>query len=200
MSLPCGAVYGWGVREGTMHLLGTQLAFSNFPCYAQAIWILLVLVPRWVVLCTFLDPVVSPTNSPVRLWVFPTAATPIYFYSQRFRGFISPCWNPGLHGLSYSPVVPPGLSACKCGMACSTSCHLAWKGPPVATLPQVCSTLAACLQPFYQSEWLFLPQLFGCQIFIHLDFLAVLVVFLFLNLLLPSFWLYEKLVYNSILA
>ena len=30
-------------------------------------------------------------------------------------------WNPGLHGLYHSEVVPPGLSTCKCG---TYSCHL----------------------------------------------------------------------------
>ena len=58
---------------------------------------------------------VSPTNSPVRLGVSPTAATPTGFYSRRFWGFLFPCWNPGLHGLSHSQVVPPSLSPRKCG-------------------------------------------------------------------------------------
>ena len=65
-------------------------------------------------------------NSPVRLGVSPTASTPTGFFSQRFWGFISPCWNPGLHDLSCSPVILPGLSTCKFGTACSTSRHLAW--------------------------------------------------------------------------
>ena len=43
-------------------------------------------------------------DSPGRLGVSPAAATPIGFYSQRFWGFISPCWNP-VFGLSCSPVV-----------------------------------------------------------------------------------------------
>ena len=36
-------------------------------------------------------------------------------------------WTPGLHGLSHSPVVPPGLSACKCGTTCSASHQLAMR-------------------------------------------------------------------------
>ena len=42
-------------------------------------------------------------------------------------------WNPGLHGLSCSPVVPPGLSACKCGPIQCTShhrAHLVLQPPP----------------------------------------------------------------------
>ena len=34
-------------------LLGSLLAFSHFPCYTQANWALLVLIPGWVGLCTF---------------------------------------------------------------------------------------------------------------------------------------------------
>ena len=51
---------------------------------------------------------------------------PQVFFNQRFWGFIPApqCWNPGLCGLSCSPVVPPSLSTCKCGTTHSTSCHL----------------------------------------------------------------------------
>ena len=64
-------------------------------------------------------------NSPVRLGVSPFASTPKGAFSQRFWGFISLQWNPGLRGLSCSLVVPPGLSACKCGTTQFASCHLA---------------------------------------------------------------------------
>ena len=51
---------------------------------------------------------VSPTNSSVRLGVSPDAAsTPTGFFSQRFEALFSH-WNPGLCGLSHSPVVLPG--------------------------------------------------------------------------------------------
>ena len=69
---------------------------------------------------------VPPTNSPVRPGVSPDASTLTGFFSQRFWSFISPHWNPGLHGLSHSPVVPPGSSTCKCGTTCSASQHLIW--------------------------------------------------------------------------
>ena len=41
----------------------------------------------------------------VRLGVSPAAATPTGFYRQTFWGFFPPCKNPGLCGLSRSPVV-----------------------------------------------------------------------------------------------
>ena len=70
------------------------------------------------------SPCVSPTNPPVRLGVSPATTTPRGFDNLRFWSFISPCWNPQLHSLSHSPVVPPGLSTHKCGTAWSTTCHL----------------------------------------------------------------------------
>ena len=54
---PCGCVVVLYVAEGSereqRHLLGSWLAFSHFPCYPQAIWPLLVLIPRWVGVCMF---------------------------------------------------------------------------------------------------------------------------------------------------
>ena len=57
--------------------------------------------------------------------VSPATSTPTSIYSQRFWGFISPGRNPGLCGLPCSPVIPPSLFTCKCGITWSTSCHLA---------------------------------------------------------------------------
>ena len=72
-------------------------------------------------------------------WEFLPLPQPPRFFSQRFLGFISPCWNPVLHGLSRSLVVPPGLSTCKCGTTCSASCCLTCSGLPAAALPWVLS-------------------------------------------------------------
>ena len=44
-----------------------------------------------------------------------------FFQSEALRLYFPPHWNPGLHGLSCSPVVPSGLSTCKCGTARSSS-------------------------------------------------------------------------------
>ena len=68
---------------------------------------------------------VFPTNPLVRLGVYSAAATSTGFYSQRFWGFISLHCNPGLCGMSRSPVVPLGLSAFRYGTARCASCSLA---------------------------------------------------------------------------
>ena len=96
----------------------------------------------------------SPTNSPVRLEVSLAASTPTDFFSQKFWGFISQHWNPGLHSLSHSPVVPPSLSACVCGMAQSTSHCLAWSTSHCFAMCPLCP--ADRLHPSYQSGWMFL--------------------------------------------
>ena len=124
---------------------------------------------------------VSPMSSPVRLRVFPTTETPTGFYCQKSWGFISLRWNPGFWGLSLSPVVPPGLSARRCGTTWSTS-HC------VAT---VLSTWAAHLYPstgldecfFFNSFVVWLPYglISGSSSYS-----------LFLNLLVPFCWLCKE--------
>ena len=150
MSLCCGTVCGEGVREKTMLLAWLLLLSITCPtthnqtepfwCRFQDGWVCVHSGTLWV----------SPMNSPLRLGVYPSATTPIGFYSQRFWGLLSCRWNPWLHGLSHSPVVPPSLSACKCGTAVFTSHHL------ICLVLHVLSTLAAHLHPSYQSGWMFL--------------------------------------------
>ena len=48
---------GEGSEREQCHLFSPLPAFSQFPCYPQANWALLVLIPIWVGLCTFWDPV-----------------------------------------------------------------------------------------------------------------------------------------------
>ena len=66
-------------------------------------------------------------------------AIPIGFYSQRFCGFSFPCWNPGLCGLSCSPVVPSSLSSHKCVICQLPPCCRVHQQPPyhVCSLPQL---------------------------------------------------------------
>ena len=108
---------------------------------------------------------VSPTNSPVRLGVSPTAApTPTGAFNQRSEALFPPCWSPGLRGLLRSPPFvqvylcasvgpwsathrsacpvlrhsessPLSFSVCECGTAGSASGQTACPVPP--TLPPV---------------------------------------------------------------
>ena len=59
-SNPCHCVVVLYVGEVSQrdqcHLLSSWLAFSHFPCYPEANWVLLVLILGWVGLCTFQDP------------------------------------------------------------------------------------------------------------------------------------------------
>ena len=92
-------------------------------------------------------------NSPVRLGVSPAASTPTSVFSQRFEALFSPSWNSGLRGLSCSPVVPPGLSTCKCG---TTSSHLSHPSPLAAALSQVLSAGLPISAPSPNSDACFL--------------------------------------------
>ena len=123
---------------------------------------------------------------------FSHCCNPHSFYSQRFWGFISPCWNPGLHGLSCPPG-PTGLSTCKYGTTPSASHHPATSplrpGFPSLSLLSVwvnVSSLTPWLLNFH-TVWFS-----GCSGY-----------FLFLNFFLSFFWLCEEakcITYASILA
>ena len=85
-------------------------------------------------------------------------------------------------GLSYSPVFPPGLSACRCGTAWSASCHL-------ATCPLCPGCPSWPLLPVWMKISCLTPWLLD---FHTVQFSGSSGYFLFLNLLLSFFWLYEE--------
>ena len=70
---------------------------------------------------------------------FPLSQHPKFLFGQRFWGFISLCWNPGLHGLSHSPVFLPVYLHTNVGPP----------GPPAAALTWIFSALVAHLHPSY---------------------------------------------------
>ena len=133
------------VREGSKreqcHLLGSQLAFSNFLYYPQANWALLVLIPQRVGLYTSRTLWASPTNSPVRLGVSPTTETPTGFFSQRFKALF------------------PHIGTLGCTVCLTTQLFLPVylhknmgpPGPP-STLPCVFSAQATHPHPSYPTE------------------------------------------------
>ena len=125
-------------------------------------------------------------KSPVKLGVSP--APHKCFHSEALRLYF-PVLEPWI-ALSHSSVVPPSLSTCKCGTACSASCHLARPGPLATTLPPVLSAQLSIAAPptgldecfFFNSLVVRLPHsLIFCEFW-----------FLFLNLMLSFFWLCEE--------
>ena len=118
-------------------------------------------------------------NSPLGLGVSPAASTPIGFFSQRVWGFISLYWNPGLCGLSHSPVVPPSLSARKCGTTPSASRSLSTQGVLSTQLPIFSppTGLGECF--FFNSLVVGLPySLIFCQFWLFFVFKFVVVLLL----------------------
>ena len=142
---------------------------------------------------------------------FPLPQSPqVFSITFWFSGFISLHWNPGLHVLSCSGVVPPSLSACECGTARSTSCHLTgsallarWSpvrpapqsaaspGPPAAPLLQVLSAqLLVSTPPPGLDECFFINSLV-----VGLPYSWIFCQFwliLFLNCCCPSFGCVRK--------
>ena len=114
-------------------------------------------------------------DSLVRLGVSSTTATPTDFYNQRFWGFSSLHWTPGLYSLSCSPVVPPILHTCECGMP----------SPPTTILTMQSASHHLVVHPLCLGcpylpllpVWMNVSSLtLGCRTSIYLNFLAVLFV------------------------
>ena len=137
----CSALGWWfSVTSSTTHR-----QIGPFWCWFLGGWVCVQSRTLWV----------SPANSPMRLGVSPTTATPTDFFSQRFWGFISLPWHPGLCGLSCYPVVPPGLFAGKCGTTWSTSHCLfcAFHSLAMHTLHPSCLSLPLLLVWMNVSSW-----------------------------------------------
>ena len=131
----------------------SQLACSHFLHYSQ----FPVLIPGWVgCVCVCSRTLwVSPKKSPVRLGAFPASSTSTGFF-QRFWGFISLWWKPGLYGQSRSLVVLPVLSARKCGTVQSLQplpCHES--SPPWLPISTPPASLDECF--FFNSLVVGLP-------------------------------------------
>ena len=108
----CGAVCGGEVWEGTMSPAQLLPCFQSLPLLPTDKLALVVLIHH-------MDGFVYVLRSRGPLqqtllwdWEFlPLLQPPQIFTASSFWGFIFQCWNPGVCGLSCSPVIPPSLSA-----------------------------------------------------------------------------------------
>ena len=137
-----------GFEREQWHFLRSLPAFSHFPHYPQANWALLVLIPGWVGLCTFKDPVGLSNELSCEAWSFSHCHFNPHrcFQSESLRLYF-PELEPWVSRSVLLPVVPPGLSPRKCGTALSTSFHHTRPGPPAATLPRVLSAWLPVFTP-----------------------------------------------------
>ena len=126
----------------------------------------------------------------MRLRIFPAASSTTGFFSQRFWSFFTLLWNPGLHSLSWSPVVSPGLSACKCTTTCSVShCFARSTSRCLAASP----LHPSCPSPPFLLVWMNVSTLTPWFSDLHtVRFSGSSGYFLFLNLFLSFFWLCKE--------
>ena len=137
---PMSLVVGEGSEREQCRFLSLQPVFSHSLHYPQSKWALLVLIPGWVG-CVCSRPLwVSPTNSPVRLEVSPTAATHTGFTARDFEALVSHAGT-----LGCEVYLAPQLS-----LPVYPHTNVGLPGPPAAALLQVLSTPTAHLCPSYQ--------------------------------------------------
>ena len=173
-------------------MLHSLLDFSHSLRHPQSNWALLVLIPEWVGLCTLKAPVGLSNKLSCEAGSFSCCRlNPDGCFPSEVCGFISLSWSPGLHGVSHSPAVPPGLSSFECGTTCSTSHRrLDCLGPPATTLPQVLSAQLPISTPPTSLDECF----FFISLVVQLPYSLIFCQFwlLFVFKLLLSFWLCEE--------
>ena len=136
--------------------------------------------PGWWVCVHFRTLWFCPTKSPVRLGVSSCSHKPHRSLQPEVLRLYFLRWNSGLRGLSCSPVIPPGLSACKCGTTWSASHCLTL---PILQLP-LSALLSVWMNVSSSTPWL--------SDFHTVQFSGSSGCFLFLNLLLSFFWLCKE--------
>ena len=172
-----------------MPLAQLSKAFSHFLCYTTN-WALLVLIPGWVVLCMFQDPVGLSKELSCEAGNFSRCLSPHRFLLPEVLRLYFPTLEPWVAWSVSLPVVPPGLSAHKCKTAQSVSRCLAWssshhlaKSPLHPGLPS----------PPLLQVWMNISSLTLWLLdFNTVQFSGSFGYFLFLNLLLSFFWLCKE--------
>ena len=141
---------GKGSNREQWCLLHSLPAFSHFSRFPQSNWAPLVLIPRWVDLCISRPLWVSPTNSPVRLGVSPSAASaPTGVFNQWFEALFP---HAGTVGCAVYGWVHQLLPCCQLQLCppCSTIRHLAGSASHCLAESPLCP--AAHLHPSYRSR------------------------------------------------
>ena len=138
---------GEGSEREQCCLLSFWLSFSHFLHYPGANWVLLVLIPGWMGLCRFLDPMGFSNEHSCEAGSLFCLCNPHRISPSEVLRFISPCWNPGL----LSPQLFFWFIHMQIGTSCSTSCRLTRRGLPAAAFPGILSAPAAHLCPSYPS-------------------------------------------------
>ena len=164
---------GEGSEREQCPLLSSRPAFSRLPHYLQ-------IGPFW---CWFwggcfvyvLGPCGSLQKLSCEAGFFSHWSNPTEFYRQRFWGFSSPCQNPGLHGLSQSPVVLYSYPLANVGAPI----------PPATTLPSQSSSCHLVAHPLHHS-CLSLPLL---PIWMNVSSLTLFVGLPY-SLIFWKFWLF----------
>ena len=194
----CAAVCGGGAWEGAMVLAPVSAGFQSLPPLPTIKLGSSGADSQVGGLVHALGPCGSLQQPLLWGWEFLLLPTQPRVFAIRCLRLYFLRWSPGLHGPLHFPAVPPGLSVRECGVAGSASGRTACpvhstihQSLGLAPLPRVPSTLASHLCPSYQSGWMFLPYLLGCQTSVWFDF-CQLWLFFVLKLLLSFFWLCEE--------
>ena len=131
---------------------------------------------------------------------FSCCLNPHRFFQLEVLRFYFPSLEPQVEqsNLSCSPVAPPSLSACQCGITQSASCHLTHPSPPATAL--LGSPLClSCPSPPLLLVWVNVYSLTPWLSDFHtIGFSGRCGYFLFLNWLLSFFWLCKE-VYLSLI-
>ena len=168
-------------------LLSSWLAFSHFLRYPPANWAFLGLIPGWVVLCNVLGPYGPLQWTLLRGWEFLLPPQPSQVFTVRGFEALLPCsGTPGCVVCLTPQLFLPVYLHVNVGLPDLPAAVLPAHPKLLSTgLPQVLSTLAACLHPSYWSGWMFLLYLLGCQASMQFNFLSFW-LFLFLNCCVSS--------------
>lgn len=127
----------------------TCSALHHFPHSPQANWALVVLIPRWVVLCTFQDPMGLSKALSCEAGSFSCCHNPHRIFQSEVLRLYFPALEPWVLRLPHSPFVPPRLFIPKFVSTQFASHHLAMSSlhPGFPSLPLLLVSMNASLTP-----------------------------------------------------